>query len=46
MNNYTTTRGARYAGNPNYEKELKNTYNRISRNTRLKNLQEEYKMID
>ncbi|MBR6907405.1 glucosaminidase domain-containing protein [bacterium] len=46
MNRYTTTGGARYAGNPNYENELRNTYNRISRITKLKNLQEEYKMID
>lgn len=46
MRKYTTTRGGRYAENPNYENELRNTYNQISRITRLKHLQEEYKLID
>ena len=45
MKKYTTTGGSRYAGNPNYEYELSNTYKQISRNTKLKKLQNEYKLI-
>ena len=45
MRRYTTTGGARYAGNPNYENELRNTYNQICKNTRLAKLQNEYKLM-
>ena len=46
MQRYVTTRGGRYAENPNYERELRNTYNSISRATNLQYLQEQYKLID
>ena len=45
MKKYTTIKGARYASNPRYEIELRNTYNQICKNTQLKNLQDEYKLI-
>ena len=45
MRKYTTTSGSRYAGNPNYENELRNTYNIINKNTQLAKLQNEYKLI-
>lgn len=43
MNKYVTVRGARYAENPNYEREIKTAYNHIKRNTNIYNLQQEYK---
>lgn len=42
MRNYVTIRGGRYAGNPNYEVELRKTYNDIARKTKIKNLQDKY----
>ena len=42
MRNYVTTRGGRYAGNPNYEVELRKTYNDIARKTKIKDLQDKY----
>lgn len=43
MNKYTTTRGGRYASNPNYEVELRKTYKDICKKTDIKRLQDEYK---
>ena len=45
MRNYTTTRGGRYAGNPNYEAELRKTYLSINRATKIKELQEKYNSL-
>lgn len=45
MKKYTTSGGARYAGNPNYEVELRNAYSNIKSNTKISKLQEEYKEI-
>lgn len=39
MKNYVTTGGARYAGNPNYEYELKKKYLEIRKTTNLHDLQ-------
>ena len=39
MKHYVTTGGARYAGNPNYETELKKKYLEIKKNTNLHDLQ-------
>ena len=39
MKHYVTTGGARYAGNPNYEAELKKKYLEIKRKTNLHDLQ-------
>ena len=43
MVKYVTGSGYRYAGDPNYEVELKAAYNHIKRTTNILNLQEEYK---
>jgi flagellum-specific peptidoglycan hydrolase FlgJ len=45
MRKYTTTGGGRYAGNPNYEVELRKTYLTINRNTKIKELQEKYNSL-
>ena len=44
MRNFTTIKGGRYAGNPTYEVELRKTYNDINKKTKIKYLQEKYKM--
>ena len=43
MTKYVTGTGGRYAGNPQYEIELKTAYNQIKRTTNIYSLQEEYK---
>lgn len=43
MRKYVTGSGYRYAGNPNYEVELRRTYKEIVSSTDLKNLQAKYK---
>lgn len=45
MNKYTTISGARYAENKKYEIELKKTYNYINKNTKIKELQEKYRLV-
>jgi flagellum-specific peptidoglycan hydrolase FlgJ len=42
MRRYTTISGYKYAGNPNYEAELRNAYSNIKRKTKIKELQNEY----
>ena len=42
MTKYVTGTGGRYAGNPNYETELKIAYNRIKRTTNIYSLQQEW----
>ena len=42
MRKYITTSGYNYAGNPNYEAELRNAYSNIKRKTKIKELQNEY----
>ena len=42
MTKYVTHRGARYAGNPNYEAELSRTYRDIVRKTNIRTLQTEW----
>lgn len=43
LTRYVTLKGGRYASNPNYERELRTAYNHIKKNTRIYNLQQEYK---
>lgn len=43
MTKYVTGTGGRYAGNPQYEIELRTAYNQIKRTTNIYSLQEEYK---
>lgn len=43
MTKYVTSTGGRYAGNLNYEIELRTVYNQIRRTTNIYSLQEEYK---
>lgn len=43
MTKYVTGTGGRYAGNPQYEIELRTAYNQIKRTTSIYSLQEEYK---
>ena len=45
MTKYVTAKGGRYAGNPNYEKELKLAYNSIKRSTKIYSLQQEYNKL-
>jgi flagellum-specific peptidoglycan hydrolase FlgJ len=45
MTNYTTVSGTRYAENRKYEIELKKTYNYINKNTRIRELQEKYRLV-
>ena len=45
MTRYVTGTGGRYAGNPNYETELRRAYNDIKRLTNIYSLQEEYKRL-
>ena len=45
MLKYVTANGGRYAGNPNYETELKLAYNSIKRSTKIYSLQQEYKKV-
>ena len=45
MKRYVTSRGGRYAGDPNYEAILMKTYNNISKQTKIKELQNTYKII-
>lgn len=45
MRRYVTTGGARYAGDPNYEATLRRTYSNISKNTRIKELQDKYTKV-
>lgn len=45
MNNYITFGGYRYASNPNYETYLKKTYVKIAVNTKIKQLQKQYKSM-
>ena len=42
MKRYVTSRGGRYAGDPNYEVTLRKTYNDISKQTKIKELQNKY----
>jgi len=42
MKRYVTSKGGRYATNPNYEIILRKTYNDISNKTRIKELQNKY----
>ena len=46
MRKYTTSGGLRYAGDPNYEKELRNAYNVIKKKTNIEILQKEYRLIN
>lgn len=46
MQRYTTTRGGRYAENPNYEVDLRGAYALISRNTNIDSLQKEYNRLN
>lgn len=45
MRRYTTVSGYKYAGNPNYEAELRNTYSRIKKRTDIKELQDRYRKL-
>ena len=45
MRRYTTVSGYKYAGNPNYEAELRNAYNTINKKTNIGVLQREYKKL-
>lgn len=45
MRKYTTSSGARYAGNPNYEVELRGAYADIKRKTNISKLQNEYREL-
>lgn len=45
LNRYVTTKGGRYASNPNYEYTLRKTYNEISKRTKIKELQSNYTKI-
>ena len=42
MKRYVTTNGGRYASDSNYEATLRKTYNNISRQTKIKELQNKY----
>jgi len=42
MKRYVTSRGGRYAGDPNYEATLRKTYLNISKQTKIKELQNKY----
>jgi flagellum-specific peptidoglycan hydrolase FlgJ len=42
MTKYVTSKGGKYAGDPNYEKSLKTAYNSIKRSTKIYSLQQEY----
>ena len=42
MKRYVTSRGGRYAGDPNYEATLRKTYRDISKQTKIKELQNKY----
>ena len=42
MKRYVTSRGGRYAGDPNYEAILRKTYLNISKQTKIKELQNKY----
>ena len=42
MQRYVTTNGGRYASDPNYEVALRKTYNNISHQTKIKELQNKY----
>ena len=42
MKRYGTSRGGRYAGDPNYEATLRKTYLNISKQTKIKELQNKY----
>lgn len=42
MTKYVTSKGGKYAGDPNYEKSLKIAYNSIKRSTKIYSLQQEY----
>jgi len=46
MKRYVTSHGGRYAGDPNYEATLRKTYNTISKQTKIKELQNTYKIIE
>lgn len=46
LTKYVTLRGGRYAENPNYESDLRTAYNHIKKNTRIYNLQQEYKNMN
>jgi hypothetical protein len=46
MQRYVTTGGARYAGDRNYEATLRKTYQKISQQTRIKELQKIYKNME
>lgn len=45
MAKYTTSRGARYASNPHYEKELRLAYSNIKKSTKISELQEELRKL-
>ena len=45
MRRYTTVSGYKYAGNPNYEAELRNTYSIIKKRTDIKKLQDKYRKL-
>ena len=46
LKKYTTTRGARYAENPNYESDLRKAYNIVKRTTKIKELQAKYNELN
>ena len=46
LKKYTTTRGARYAENPNYEYDLRKAYNMVNKSTKIKELQTKYNELD
>lgn len=46
MKRYVTLNGKRYASDPNYERKLSKTYQKICKNTVLYSLQEQYRSID
>lgn len=46
MRKYTTSGGARYAGDPHYEARLREIYSHINKKTNIKQLQEKYKNLE
>ena len=46
MKRYVTSRGGRYAGDPNYEATLRKTYSDICSKTKIKELQTAYKFME
>jgi len=46
LKRYVNKNGNRYAVNPRYEATMKSVYNKIVRNTRIKELQQKYKKLN